>query len=611
MLRTRFKTLRRPLIIAGVLSLLASTGLQQAPAEANLGEWSGPFSENGSFVTAPPQTPDEANELPTAVSAVVLADGKVLYWDGLAGLANCSGPLAAAATKCNQPDQSRVMTIDWDETYGFTTPASPTGGQDAATGEDQLFCADQRLLADGRVVATGGTSWRNDPVDATPYAPDAPVAGTTELFGSKATRFFGSGDWSLTSPMHQGRWYPTLLTLPNGKLFVASGVGRLLYNDKGTNVLETEVFDASTGAWSLNPPNHNQSLPLYARLHVLPDGKIFFGGAGQMFNPFGQSYDEATWNFHKIYDPSAGSDTPAWTDSGIGAVGARGGAFSVMLPLKAPFTEANILVGGGTIGTSPGTYLGTNLSEIITVKDGKSTSALTSPLNNPRWYSSGVLLPDGTVVALNGGDRDDVVAPGTTTGVRQPELFDPATGTWTRLASGLRDRTYHNSAILLADGSILVGGHSPINTLYGDKGQPAYGPISSNLRDPSFERFYPPYLNRGDRPSITSAPAGITWGSSFNVTSADAGDISKVALVRLPSATHTTDPDMRSIELASSASGNTLTIASPPNANVAPPGFYYLFLMKDNGQGLTPSNARIVRVSSTGDISEAPAPFGN
>lgn len=600
----RNRSHRRSAAILVCIALTAVAWMPSAPAEENLGTWSLPFTEDGRFIEAPPQTPQEARELPTAVSVAVLPDGRILYWDGLAGLSDCPAPLAAAATKCNQPDQSRVMQISWTGGYAFSKPANISGVK------DQLFCADQRLLADGRLVAAGGTAWRNDPVDVTPIAPDAPVAGTTELFGSNATRLFSGSGWTLSSDMHQGRWYPTLLTLPSGKLFVASGVGRLLYNDRGTNVLETEVFDPSTGSWTLNPKNHDQSLPLYARLHVLPDGKVFFGGAGQMFNPFGQSYDEATWNFHKIYDPAAADGVWAWSDSGVGALGARGGAFSVMLPLKAPYDEAKILIAGGTIGTSPGSYVGTPLSEIVTVKDGKSTSALTSPLNERRWYSSGVLLPDGTVVAVNGGDRDDVVAPGTTSGVKRAELFDPATGRWTSLSMGRRDRTYHNSAILLADGSILVGGHSPINTLYGGQGQPAYGPIASNLRDPSFERFYPPYLDRGPRPGISYAPKGIAWGSSFQVTSNDAAQVDKVVLVRLPSATHTTDPDMRSIELSAVADGNTLTVAGPPNANVAPPGYYYLFLLKDNGQGLTPSKARIVKVSASTDAGEAVAPLG-
>lgn len=601
--RARVARHRRILLSGFSAFLVLSAAMQPAPAEDNLGEWSAPFTEDGRFVTAPPANPQEASSLPTAVSAAVLPDGRVIYWDGLAGLADCTAPLAFAAAECTQPDRSRVLQIGWNGSRTFSTPTPEDGGK------DQLFCSDQRLLSDGRLVSAGGTSYRNDPVDLNPVEPDAPSGGTTDLFGSKATRLFKDGQWTLAQDMSAGRWYPTLLTLPSGKLFVASGVHRLLYNEKGTNVLETEVFDPGTNSWTLNPSNHNASLPLFARLHVLPDGKIFFSGTGQQFNPFGQSYDEATWNTHKIYDPAAPAGQPAWRDSGIGVVGARGGAFSVLLPLKAPYDEARVLVAGGTVGSSPSSYVGTNLTEIITINGGTSTSQIGPALNNRRWYSSGVLLPDGSVLAVNGGDRDDVLVPGSTIGVRQVELYDGSK--WIPLSSGARDRTYHNSAVLLGDGSVLVGGHSPINTLYGDKGQPAYGPISSNLRDPSFERFYPPYLNRGPRPAITWAPAGITWGEDFSVTSPAAEDISKVVLIRLPSATHTTDPDMRSIELQFTSTDSALEVTGPPNANVAPPGYYYLFVLKGNGQELTPSRARIVKVSEETNTAEASAPFGS
>jgi hypothetical protein len=155
------------------------------------------------------------------------------------------------------------------------------------------------------------------------------------------------------------------------------------------------------------------------------------------------------------------------------------------------------------------------LSELITVKDGTSSSTQGPNLNIRRWYSSGVLLPDGSVVALSGGDKDEVIMPGTEAPVRQAELFD---GTkWMPLASGARDRTYHNSAVLLPDGTILVGGHSPINAGYGPKGDPANddsGLFANNLKDPSFEIIKPPYLFRGERPTITKVQKGIAWEES-------------------------------------------------------------------------------------------------
>ena len=43
-------------------------------------------------------------------------------------------------------------------------------------------------------------------------------------------------------------------------------------------------------------------------------------------------------------------------------------------------------------------------------------------------------------------------------------MFDPETQTWTELAEQAKGRTYHNTAVLLADGRVLVGGHTPIAT---------------------------------------------------------------------------------------------------------------------------------------------------
>jgi hypothetical protein len=103
--------------------------------------------------------------------------------------------------------------------------------------------------------------------------------------------------------MHYGRWYPSLVTLPDGKILVASGVSKLLkpvYPDRpfdsGTNVKQLELYDPATGRWSVLPESANRSLPLFPRLHLLPNGHVYYDVAGQSFNPFGQAYDEAFWN---------------------------------------------------------------------------------------------------------------------------------------------------------------------------------------------------------------------------------------------------------------------------------------------------------------------------
>jgi hypothetical protein len=338
----------------------------------------------------------------------------------------------------------------------------------------------------------------------------------------------------------------------------------------------------------------------------MPDGTVFYGGVGQMWGPFGQSVDEALWAFHKAYDPKK----KTWTTYGMGPYGARSGAFSILLPLKPPYKEANILVGGGTLGSSPGSYLANDFTEIITVADGTSSSVEGPALNNRRWYSSGVLLPDGNVVALSGADRDEVILPGSETPVTQAELFDGEK--WTPLASAERIRTYHNTAILLPDGSILVGGHAPINTAYGPGGDNSGAEVTgtNNLKDPSFEIYRPPYLFRGARPEIAHVQQGLAWGEDFDITTPDAGDVKKVVLMHTPAVTHITDADQRSIELEFQSQGGKISASVPANSNVVTGGYYYLFILKDNGEGLTPSKARIVQVGAHSIGGEATAPMG-
>ncbi|MDP3710975.1 MAG: hypothetical protein Q8R60_00645 [Mycobacteriales bacterium] len=278
-----------------------------------------------------------------------------------------------------------------------------------------------------------------------------PTYGVVELEGLKNSRLYDpeKNSWADGGNMTYGRWYPSLVTLPDNRVLVASGVTTLIkpvYPDRpldsGLNVTQTEVYDPKTNAWTVD--GGKKSLPLYPRIHLLPTGHVYYDAAGQTFNPSGQAYDEATWNMASSYDPK----TKTWTDLGLpvfgypelpAPLGFRGSAFSQMLTLTASYDTARFLSAGGVYGVSPGTYVGTDTSTLNTVKIGPGgwrifTSEATEPLNDPRWYSTGVTLPTGEVIAFNGAARDEVVAPGSGTPVNTPEIFDPEKGTWTELA---------------------------------------------------------------------------------------------------------------------------------------------------------------------------------
>jgi hypothetical protein len=559
----------------------------------------------------------KSNCKPAAMAIAQLSDGSLVFWDGLEGMNKPKVNVVAQIGEDAANDQSRVLRfVDGHPTFSvpinnradFGTlddeflPLVPVNN--APGNDSDLFCASLVQLGDGSLLVAGGTGYYEEPgVPHTHF-------GVSELEGLKVTRVFNpvTDAWTRTGDMHYGRWYPSLVTLPSGKVFVASGVTKLLKPlypnrpmDSGTNVKQTETFDPATGTWTQNPATASKSLPLFPRLHLLPDGKVYYDAGGQTFNPDGQSYDEALWNLASLYNPR----TQTWRSLGVPKVdglplGFRGSAFSIMLPLRpnpdGGYTRAQFLSAGGVYGVSPGSYLATNsstLNTIDTANGDKLTSVATGNLTKRRWYSTGVVLPTGQVFAVNGASADEVVLPGSAHPVTQAEIYDPTTRKWAVAATEAHGRTYHNTAILLPDGRVLVGGHAPIGTGYAfqtDAGT-AIG-LSKAESDPTFQVYSPPYLFWGPRPVIGNAAPGISYGSTYTITTDQAAKIASVALVRNTSLTHLVDGDQRTVDVRIlSRTANTVTVAIP-GPSVLPPGPYELFINATSPKGLIPSVSR-------------------
>src|SRR5262249_43503473 len=76
----------------------------------------------------------------------------------------------------------------------------------------------------------------------------------------------------------------------------------------------------------------------------------------------------------------------------------------------------------------------------------------------------------------------------------------------------------------------------------------------------------------------------------------DAATISSIALVRPGAVTHAFDMEQRLINLSFTVNAGTLNVTTPPNGNIAPPGYYMLFILNSSG---VPSVAKFLQVSST------------
>ena len=401
-----------------------------------------------------------------------------------------------------------------------------------------IFCSGHAFLPDGQLLVAGG--------HANNYV------GLANAY--RYNPFTNS--WTRLPDMNNKRWYPTSTTLPNGDMLVVSG---WINTQQGVNV-EPQVWQTATSSWR-NLSAAHLALPFYPFMHVAPNGKVFCAGPSQTTR-----YFDAT-------------GTGAWSLVGSSNFDTRNWGSTVM------YDEGKVLLMGGspcapypfTPGATSCTTSPTATAEIID---------LNSP--NPAWIYTGsmvtggrklfnaTLLADGTVLVTGGsrGTEDPNTTP--TNPAYECELWDPATGTWTQMASLTKIRSYHSIALLLPDGRVLSAGG-----VFGGE---------------SAEIYSPPYLFKGSRPTITSAPTGITYGQSFFVGTPDATSTSQVTFIALGSVTHGFNMGQHmSRPLFSQATGG-LNVTAPSNPNTTPPGYYMLFILNGNG---VPSVAKIIQISGS------------
>jgi uncharacterized protein YjdB len=383
-----------------------------------------------------------------------------------------------------------------------------------------VFCGGHDFLPDGRLLVTGGEITSSHGL------------ANTNIFDYRTT------SWQAGPRMAQGRWYPTNTTLPNGEVLTIAGE-----DENGTTVSIPEVWDG-TGWRRLTTAS--LVLPYYPRTFVAPDGRVFYAGAQQQ-----SRYLDVT-------------GTGSWINGPLRKFGERPYGPAVM------YEPGKILYMAG--GNPP-----TSTAEIIDLNQPSPEWTYTGSMAYARWNANATVLPTGEVLVTGGtrlGDRTDPAG-----ATKAAELWNPATGRWTTLASNAVFRGYHSTSLLLPDGRVLHTGG-------GDCCR-----VPDNL---NYELYSPPYLFWGARPIVTGATSGaVGYGQTLFVETPDGAGIAKVSLVRFGSVTHAFDQGQRLVPLSFSQAAGGLSVTLPASRTAVPPGPYMLFLVNGNG---VPSVGRIMRV---------------
>lgn len=456
-----------------------------------------------------------ANTMPiNPVHVALLNNGKVLIVSGSGNVAGNSSFQAAL----------------WDPQSGTITTQPVTW---------DMFCNGMVVLPDGRPFVMGGTL-QYDPfhgeLRSSTYDP------ATNVFTTQQS-------------MAHGRWYPTGTVLGDGRTMIFSGL-----DEKGATNTSVEFYTASSG-WSaaFSAP---WTPPLYPRLHLIPNGKVFYSGSTTS---------------SALFDPA----THSWTTNVAvtNYTGTRTYGSSVLLPLTPQnnYKPVVFIMGGGNPAT--------NTSEYIDLSAATPKWANGPNMSAGRIEMNATLLPSGQVLALGGSVNDE----DNNTASLAADLYTPnanlINGSFSPAGAESFPRLYHSVSLLLPDATVWVAG-----------GNPARGTYESHM-----EIYTPQYLLDASgnpvqhRPTISSVSSSVlAYNTAFQIQTPDAASIANVVLMRNGAATHAFDMDQRYVGLNFTAGSGVLNVTGPPNGNIAPPGYYMLFILDNSG---VPSIASLVQLS--------------
>lgn len=484
------------------------------------------------------------------IHAVLLPNGNILAIAGSGyHTETMNGPFMAQVI---EPDSGRAVSYQMDE---------------------DLFCCGHNHLADGNVLITGGQLQ----YDVANSEGNFLGLDAVYIYNMFTNRFVKMPN------MPHGRWYPTNVILPDGRVWILDGLDEY----GGRNAL-VEIFDPTSNSTVIQyRPDSNETYTPGAGSSLPGAGSQTYGGPGQGVSPFTSLYPRVylmpsgllaiVGMSSTVYlvNPgpgtiaglaegvwvNAGNTTPSWRDYGV----------SFLLPLNNSEGErGKVMIAGGSVAWNEPA---TNTTRIIDFETGTNTAPEirnVAPMNIGRTFGMPVILPDGQCAVFGG------VTQFANDHVHAAESFNPVTESWSELPKAHVSRSYHSTALLLADGRVWISSGTPNRASWEHR----------------VEFYNPPYYFASDRPVISGRVITAPYGGTIRIPTSNS--VIRASLVRLGAHTHHYDPNMRLVWLAvTGAYSGGVEVAAPINARIAPPGPYMLHIL--NSQNI-PSRAQIIQV---------------
>lgn len=539
-----------------------------------------------------------------AMHAALMPNGRVVFLDKVENY-----------TRLKLADGYFAYSSEYDPATNEVVPLSY---------KTNAFCAGGAFLANGTLLAVGGNgnlSWLD------PTVTDG-WRGIRYLTRSASDNSSNGANW--VEPGNQldtARWYPSVQTLPDGTIFVASGSLNGLDPAQHANNNPTyEILDQNGITQGQSIPMEilvkSQPYYMYPFIHLLPDGNlfIFVSKSSEIFNFSSNTTIQSL--------PDLPGEYRTYPNTGT----------SVLLPLSSSNNwSAEILICGGGAYQDLTSPTDASCGRITPLSSSSSSSSSSNNNNNktPTWeldslpqgrtMLDNILLPDGTILFLNGahvGSQGFGLADDPLLQVLIYEPLAPFGRRWTTGAKSTIPRLYHSIATLLLDGSVLVAGSNPNEMPVVED-----DPSSSHFFQTEFrtERYFPPYLSDSDfsrpgnvllstlelysnhsefqisfqLPSTASAAASaeeeVDENKNKNTTKPHPPKI-QISLSHNGFITHSLHMNQRMLfldftDVSSSSSHEkttheknlqqkkTLRVRMPPTPNLAPPGPYVVYVV--------------------------------